>query len=85
MLLLLVWIVSQKDLLNKQLHEQAIAPHLVNKDVTEEFSNLIMKCIAKNRDDRWRNFHEVLMEMKKIRVFRSIIPKRDKRQGPAAG
>src|SRR5439155_25081485 len=64
--------LNAEDLLNKHLYDVAVPPHAVNKDVTEEFGNLVMKMLAKKRDDRPRNFYEILMEMKKIRVFRSI-------------
>src|SRR5262249_43980571 len=72
--------LSPEDVLSKHLQDKPLPPHSLNKDVTEEFGNLVLRMLAKNRDDRPRNFHEVLMEMQKLRVWRSLPPRKgDKR------
>ena len=58
------------ELLNKHLSAMPDAPAAINPDVTAEFSKLVLRMLAKNRDDRPANFHEVLMALKPIQVFR---------------
>jgi serine/threonine-protein kinase len=40
--------------------------------VTDEFAALVLKCLAKKKEERPSNFHEVLIELKKIKVFKSV-------------
>ena len=63
---------TTNDLLTRQLTEKPAPPLSFNPDITDALSNLILKMIAKKKEDRLRNFHEVLMEMKKIPFFRSV-------------
>jgi serine/threonine protein kinase len=71
---------SSEDLLTKHLHDKPVPPHSLNKDVTEEFGNLVLRMLEKKREDRPHNFHEILIEMQKFRVYRSLPPRKgDKR------
>jgi serine/threonine protein kinase len=72
---------STEELFNKHLYEKPVPPQTLNKDVTDQFGDLILKMLAKNRDDRPHNFNQVLIEMQKMRVFRSVIPGKSKREG----
>jgi serine/threonine protein kinase len=63
--------LSSQDLLNKHISEKPITPRQYNPDVTDEFADLILRMLAKKREDRPRDFHEVLMAMRGIRVFKS--------------
>ncbi len=63
---------SVNDLLGKHLVEKPTTPQMYNPDLTDEFSALIVKCLAKKMEDRPANFHEILIELKKIKVFKSI-------------
>jgi eukaryotic-like serine/threonine-protein kinase len=65
---------SNQDLLNKHLNEKPLSPRVHNPDVTEEFGNLILRCLAKKRDERPRDFHEVLMALRTMKVFRTEPP-----------
>ena len=49
--------------------------------MTEEFAQLVLHMLGKKREDRPRDFHEVLMKLKTIKVFKSVEPK----QLPGAG
>lgn len=62
---------SPADLLNKHLTEKPLPPKFHNTDLTDEFSDYIIKMISKKRDDRPNNFHEVLIALKKMRIFKS--------------
>jgi eukaryotic-like serine/threonine-protein kinase len=59
------------DLLNKQLTEKAVTPQAFNKDVTDEFAALVLKMLAKKREDRPATAHDVLIAMRKMKVFKT--------------
>jgi eukaryotic-like serine/threonine-protein kinase len=62
---------SEQELLQKHIIEKPIAPQAHNPDVTDEFSTLILRMLAKKREDRPRDFHEILMALKNLRIFKS--------------
>lgn len=62
---------SSDDLLNKHLSEKPVSPAMFNPDVTKEFGDYLLKLLSKKRDDRPGNFHEVLMKIKMMRIFKS--------------
>jgi serine/threonine protein kinase len=67
---------SQGDLMVKHLHEPPLPPKSYNPMVTREFDELVMAMLNKDRDKRPRNFHEVLMRMRKMHMYmRSKKPK----------
>ena len=41
-------------------------------DVTDEFGHLVLKMLEKKREDRPKSLHEVLMELRKVKVFKSV-------------
>jgi eukaryotic-like serine/threonine-protein kinase len=59
------------DLLNKQLTEKAVTPQAFNKDVTDEFGALVLKMLAKMKEDRPATCHDVLIAMRKMKVFKT--------------
>jgi serine/threonine-protein kinase len=59
------------ELYRKHFAEMPALPSQYNPDVTDEFGKLVLKMLAKKRDDRPKSFHEVLMELKKVKVFKS--------------
>jgi serine/threonine protein kinase len=70
--------LSPNDLLNKHLKEKPMAPHFLVPDITEEFSQLCLRTLAKDRNDRFRNMHELLVQLRATRVFKG-----DKLERPA--
>jgi serine/threonine-protein kinase len=60
---------SSDDLLKKHIREVPVSPRVHNPDVTEEFSGLVLRMLAKKREDRFKTFHEVLIALKGMRVF----------------
>src|SRR5208282_6006808 len=48
---------SSQDLLSKHITEKPVSPQLHNPDVTDEFASLILRMLAKKRDERPRDFH----------------------------
>src|SRR4029077_9435794 len=67
---------SPQDLLSKQISEKATSPQVYNPDVTDEFSELLLRMLAKNPKDRPKDFHEVLMKLRNIQIFKSGSGKR---------
>lgn len=60
-----------QDLLNKQLFEKPTAPQTHNPDITDDFNRLVASMLAKRKEDRPRNFHEVMIKMKGMHVFKT--------------
>ena len=59
------------DLLNKQLAEKPVTPQAHNKEVTDEFAALVLKMLAKKKEDRPATCHDVLIAMRKMKVFKT--------------
>src|SRR5262245_23823489 len=59
------------DLLNKQLVEKPQSPQSYNKDVTDQFADLVLRMLAKKKEDRPPTCHDVLIAMRKMKVFKS--------------
>lgn len=66
---------SSQELLVKHITEKPVTPRTFNPDVTEEFGNLVLHMLGKKREDRPKDFHEVLMKLKTIKVFKTVDPK----------
>jgi serine/threonine protein kinase len=62
---------SNQDLLTKHLNEKPLSPQAHNPELTTEFANLVLQMLAKKREDRPPDLHQVLMKLKTIRVFNS--------------
>jgi serine/threonine-protein kinase len=59
------------DLLNKQLIEKPFNPQAHNKDVTDDFAGLVLKMLSKKKEDRPASCHDVLIAMRKMKVFKT--------------
>ena len=60
---------SAQDLLHKHILEKPITPRQYNPEVSEPFAELILRMLAKKKEDRPRDFHEVLMAMRGMRIY----------------
>jgi serine/threonine protein kinase len=60
---------SSQDLLSRHIIEQPVTPRQHNPEVDEQFASLILHMLAKKKEDRPRDFHEVLMAMRGLRLF----------------
>jgi eukaryotic-like serine/threonine-protein kinase len=60
-----------QDLLNKHFVEKANSPQSHNKDITDEFAALILRMVEKKPDKRPQTCHDVLIAMRKMKVFKS--------------
>jgi serine/threonine protein kinase len=61
---------TSQDLLVKHIVEKPVSPRVYNPDVTDEFANLVLRMLAKKKEDRPQDFHEVLMALRTMRVFK---------------
>ncbi len=66
---------SSNDLLVKQIIEKPVTPCEHNREVTHEFGDLVLHMLAKKRENRPRDFHEVLMKLQTLKVFKDTQPK----------
>jgi serine/threonine protein kinase len=62
---------TSQQLLEKHFTEKPVAPANRNPEVTKEFSELVLRMLAKKKDDRPKNFHEVMITMRSMRVYKS--------------
>lgn len=58
------------ELLQKHFTEKALAPKNYNPNITDEFSAYILQLISKKKTDRPKDFHEVLMAIRNMRLFK---------------
>ena len=65
---------SSQDLLHKHISEKPVTPKMYNPDVTDQFADLVLRMLAKKREDRPRDFHAVLMALRGLRVFKPEAP-----------
>ncbi len=63
---------SSQDLLDKHIKEKPASPDTLNPDLTKEFCELVLKMLRKKREERQKDFHEVLMALKPVRVYKSV-------------
>ena len=63
---------SSNELLNKHIFEKPATPEQYNPDVTKEFADLVLEMLAKKRDDRPRDFHQVLIAMRALKLYKSV-------------
>ena len=65
---------SMNDLLSRHFTEKPAPPVAYNADLTDEFSAFVLKLLAKNKTDRPANFHEVLIELRKVKqIYKSVV------------
>ena len=69
---------STNDLLSRHFKEKPAPPSAYNSDVTDEFSEFVLKLLAKKKAERPASFHEVLIALKKVKqIFKSVAEKHD--------
>ncbi len=66
--------MTAEDLLRKHIVEKPPTPQIYNPDVTDEFAQLVLQMLAKRREDRPKDFHQVLMALRGVSVFKSSTP-----------
>jgi serine/threonine protein kinase len=67
---------SMNDLLSRHFAEKPIAPSAYNNDLTDEFSAFVLKMLAKKKTDRPENFHQVLIDLQKVKQIYKSMPEK---------
>ncbi len=62
---------SSAELLAKHFTEKPVPPKELNPNISNEFSDLVLRMLAKKKEHRPRDFHEVLMSLKTLKVYKS--------------
>jgi eukaryotic-like serine/threonine-protein kinase len=62
--------MTEQELLTKHFTEKPMSPVSHNKDLTDEFGQLVLKMLAKKREDRIPGFHEFLISLRKTKIFK---------------
>jgi serine/threonine protein kinase len=63
---------TRDDLLTRHFNEKPAPPSAHNNDLTEEFSAFVLKLLAKKKEDRPAHFHQVLMDLRKVKqIYKS--------------
>lgn len=70
---------NTSELLKKHLVEKPTSPIAYNAELTDEFATFVLKLLSKKKEERPGNFHEILMSLKDLRVFKVTA----KGKGPA--
>ncbi len=65
---------SENELLQKHLREMPLPPQAYNKNITTEYSELILSMIKKKPEERPQDLHQFLSRFAKIRVFQDDPP-----------
>lgn len=66
---------SSQELLTKHLIEKPVGPDQYNSELAKEFSDLVLRMLNKKREDRPKDFHEILIALRSMRVFKNVAPK----------
>lgn len=61
---------SQQELLQKHIIEKPVPPITYAPEITTEMNDLILRCLAKKREDRPETFHDVLKALNQLRVYK---------------
>jgi serine/threonine-protein kinase len=64
------------ELLSKHFIEKPLSPQIHNPDITDACAQMIMRMLSKKKEDRPRDFHEVLMQLRNIQLFKVDKPGR---------
>ena len=62
--------MTEQELLTKHFTEKPMSPVNYNKDLTDEFGQVVLKMLAKKREDRYASFHEFLIALRKVKIFK---------------
>jgi serine/threonine-protein kinase len=75
---------SPQELLQKHFMEKAISPQNYDKDITDEMAALILKMMAKKKEDRPKTCHDVMIALRKIKIYKSEVIQ-EEQQGMGMG
>ncbi len=59
------------ELLQKQIIAKPEDPRMFNPDITDDYAALVLRMLAKKREDRFKDCHELLIAMRGLKVFKA--------------
>jgi serine/threonine protein kinase len=62
---------SNQELLTKHIVEKPVSPQVHNPELTDDFAQLVLHLLAKKREERPRDFHQVLMKLKTVAIYKA--------------
>lgn len=68
---------TSQELLAKHIMEKPISPEQYNPEVTKEFADLILHMLQKKPEHRPKDFHQVLMALRTIKIFKNAPAKKE--------
>lgn len=60
------------DLLHKHITDKPVNPVNFNPNLTDEFAALVLHMLQKKKEDRPKDFHEVLMALRSVRIYKNL-------------
>jgi serine/threonine-protein kinase len=63
---------DSQELLAKHILEVPLTPKAYNPNVNDDFAALVLHMLAKKKEDRPKDFHEVLMALRNVRIFKNL-------------
>jgi len=70
---------STPELLNKHFIEKPVSPQVYNPEITDDCAQMILRMLSKKKEDRHRDFHEVLMQLRTIKLYKADKPQPTKK------
>jgi serine/threonine protein kinase len=61
---------SAQELLEKHIKETPVNPRQHNQEITEDFAALVLRMLEKKKEDRPSDFHEILIAMRNLRIYK---------------
>jgi len=61
---------TQNELLQKHYFAKPDSPIVYNADLTDDIATLLIKCLAKKKEDRFSTFHDILIKLRDIRIYK---------------
>jgi serine/threonine protein kinase len=68
---------SSQELLTKHIIQKPASPQMYYPEISDEMAALVLRMLAKRREERPRDFHEILMALRNTPVFKGdkVVPK----------
>lgn len=73
------------DLLQKHFTEKPLNPKNYNPNISDDFAAYILKLLGKKKEERPKDFHEVLMAIRNMRLFKELPKSGQSEQGESEG
>jgi serine/threonine protein kinase len=60
---------TAQDLLSKHITEKPVSPAALNPEVTKEFGDFVLHMLQKKKENRPKDFHEVLLKLRTLKIY----------------